>query len=217
MTKIGLILTLGSIFAASSITQANSYGARLEYAEYEGAGCPQGSVSVTMDPDASSFTVLFDRFDMRAGAGLSQASMDCDIKLKFKKSKFFSFAVNSADFRGFAFLDPQVRGKIESKVKTGNTNFVQGATSSFALENLIGPMNDNFILTTQRVLSGTDTLACFPFKDSMVVLIKTKIAISGAGGSLVGQLTVDSADGRMAQKYSLKWINCLGRILGGSR
>jgi hypothetical protein len=217
MNKIGVILTLGSFFLVNLAAHANSYGAKLLYVESEGAGCPPGSVTATMDPDASSFTVLYDRFDMRAGADISRISMECNVKIKFSKNKFNSFAVSSADFRGFAFLDSQVQGRIESKVKTGNTNFVQGATSSFALESLIGPMNTNFTLTTQRVLASTDTLACFPFKDSMVVLINTKISIKGAGGSLAGQLTVDSTDGRMAQKYSLKWMNCLGRILGGIR
>ncbi len=217
MKKIGIILTLGGIFLFNMGAQANGYGASLQYAEYEGAGCPQGSVNVTMDPDASSFTVLYDRFDLRAGADVPMNSLGCNIKLKFKKNKFYSFAVNSADFRGFAYLDPQVRGRIDSKVKTGNTNFVQGATSSFALENLVGPMNQNFTLSTQRVLAGTDALACLPMKDSMIVLINTKIQITGAGGAHAGQLTVDSADGRMAQKYSLKWINCLERILGGLR
>jgi hypothetical protein len=206
IAKMSLFITGVLVTVAS---QAAPYDAAIESVEYGGSGCPQGSLRVELAPDASAFTILYDRFDIRAGAEVGSARQNCEIRLKIKKNKLFSFAVDQVDYRGFVFLDPGVAGQIEANVKTGNSDFVQDLNTSFVSERAIGPMNQSFLVQTRKIVKNSDTLACFPFKKSIDIVIKTSALIENAGGSRAGQITVDSADGLMAHKYNLKWINCL--------
>lgn len=181
-----------------------------------GAGCPNGSVSVTMDPDGNSITVLYDRFQLQAlGSSLPNVEMKCKIEAVIRKPKLMGFSVESVDFRGFVQLDRGVRAAQKVKVQAGSSKRLRKLSGDFGYERWQGPLAQSYLLTTVSPFEAPEVLNCIPFSKKTKMSIESKIQISGAGGGRQGLLAVDTADGRVAQKYNIKWHNCIGAIGDG--
>ncbi len=181
-----------------------------------GAGCPQGTVQVVMSPDATAMTVLYDAFHLNVKDANSVAIMDCEVRVKFEKPAATNFGIESADFRGFVSLEPGLVALQKVHVRSGSTREERLASAEFAEQRWIGPVNEEFILTTHRP-SGVEMVGCHPTREKTRVVIRSRIRINSrrSGGS--GQLTVDSVDGRVAQKFNLKWQSCPARLINKNR
>lgn len=197
-------LIKGSSFNPSEIA--------LEGVSYGGPGCPQGTVTTILSPDASELTVLFDAFDARVGADQSNTEMNCEVRLNIRKPRLWSYKIESVDFRGFVHLDAGVRA--EQRVMFQNGPSHAGFNKSFGYQRFNGPISQNYLLTTVKPLNGPDLLSCLPAKKNVELKIRSTVELKGGGGAKGGMMTVDSADGRMIQKYRLSWISCL-KELGG--
>ena len=197
---------------------ASAQQLQLQSVEYAGTGCPQGSVTAQLAPDGSALTVLYDRFDLRVGADTTQGMQDCKIVLRLKKPLLAGFRIESADFRGFIYLDPGVVADQQVRVGSGSIKELRQITTEFGYQRWQGPVNQNFNLTTVRPLKTPPILDCIPPRENTQIVIESKIRVGQAGGSRIGQLTVDSVDGRIVQRYNLKWVNCLKQgkdLIGG--
>jgi len=189
--------------------------------EYRGSGCPQSSVSIQLDPGGQSFTVLYDQMDSRVDRVQIQDRKSCKVILKINKPKFWGYRVESADFRGFVNLDSGVTALHEAKIQSGSVRGLQKLSTEFGVQSWRGPTSQPFYTSTQRVVRNRnqDFFDCLPLgKRDSEIIIETDIRLSHRGGNRFGQLTVDSVDGRLAQRYNLRWSNCgrkLGNVIGG--
>ncbi len=204
---VSVILFL--IASTSSCVWAQSLS--IEEVQYSGTGCPQGSVSIELAPDASSFTVLYDRFDLRVGAESTEGMMDCLIRVRLKKPRQMGFRIESADFRGFVQLDPGVVGVQKIRLTSGTVGASRKALAEFGYEKWKGPINENFVISALGPVEPPEVVDCAPARERSVIVLDSKIRIRKAGGSRVGQITIDSVDGRLTQKYNLRWTDCTGR------
>jgi hypothetical protein len=214
ITFLGLVPKAQASFF-DDLFQGSRFDAReieLERVEYGGPGCPAGTVSAILSPDASELTVLFDAFETRVGADISHARSNCEVKLRFKKPRLWSYKIESVDFRGFVHLDAGVRA--EQKVDFQNGPSHAGFNKSFGYQRWQGPVSENYMLRTIKPLNGPDLLSCLPAKKNAEIKIRSSIEIKGGGAWKGGMMSVDSADGRMVQRYRLSWISCL-KALGG--
>jgi hypothetical protein len=215
-------LMIAAALFASSTAQAGFFddlikGVKFNPAEigldsitYGGDGCPQGSLSAVLSPDASEITIFFDAFQTRVGADLTTARAACEVKLNIRKPKLWSYKIESVDFRGFVFLDRGVRA--EQKVDFQNGPAMAGFNKSFGYQRFSGPINQNYTLSTIKPLNGPDLLSCLPAKKNVELKIRSSIELKGGGGAQGGMMTVDSVDGRVIQKYRLSWISCLKEL-----
>ena len=73
---------------------------------YGGAGCPAGSVSATLSPDAKSLSLLFDQYEVSAGGttGRSYDRKACNVAIPVHVPNGYSIAVLSVDYRGYNHL-----------------------------------------------------------------------------------------------------------------
>lgn len=179
---------------------------------YGGTGCPQGTVTTILSPDASELTVLFDAFQTRVGADLSTSKSQCEVRIGMRKPRLWSYKIESVDFRGFVHLDHGVRA--EQKVDFQNGPSHLGFNKSFGYQRWTGPVSENYILSTVKPLNGPDLLSCLPAKKSVELKLRASMELKGGGGHRGGMMTVDSADGRVIHRYRLSWISCL-KELGG--
>lgn len=90
-----LFLAMGTSLFASGISLGDpSYG---------GSGCPQGSASATLSPDATALTILFDNYVAEAG-GFSGKTIDrktCNIAIPVHVPQGKSVSLFTIDYRGF--------------------------------------------------------------------------------------------------------------------
>lgn len=194
----------GLLFAIPGFAQVSLVGV-----EYKGSGCPQGHVSVTLAPDGSAFSVLYDSFNLMVGDQIAQAKSTCSIVLHLKKPKKLGFRVEAADFRGFVALDPGVTATQNVQVMSGPNHGHQQLSAEFGTQVWNGPLNENYILRAVRPVNNKPpVLDCVPPKENTDIVINSQVQILGGNGSSFGQVTVDSVDGLIVQKFSLAWINC---------
>lgn len=201
-----LFWTLGFVSSAEAWLQ-------VERAEYWGTGCPSNSVSVQVDPSGRSFSVLYDQMDSRVDAHHTQDRKTCKLVLKIRKPKNLSYQVESADFRGFVNLDRGVVAVHRAKIQTGSVKVMQQLSTELGSQSWQGPVSQSFYTTTQRLIENDNEhrLACLPkLNQNPEIIIETEIMVRHRGGNRYGQLTVDSVDGRLEQKYNLRWTNCGG-------
>jgi len=188
----------------------------LRQVEYRGTGCPQNSVSIQIDPSGKSFTVLYDQMDSRVDRVHNNDRKNCKVILKINKPKYLGYRIESADFRGFVNLDHGVTAVHEAKIQSGSVRGLQKLSTEFGLQTWVGPISQPFYTSTQRVIRGRyqDLFDCLPLgrRDSEII-IDTEVRLHHSGGNRYGQLTVDSADGRLAQRYNLAWTHC-GQAVG---
>jgi uncharacterized protein DUF4360 len=83
-----------------------------ETISYAGSGCPAGSVSNVASTDKTLLTSIFDQFIAAVGPGITitGSRKNCQMTLKIHYPGGFQFSIFSADYRGFAQLDPGVNG-----------------------------------------------------------------------------------------------------------
>lgn len=199
-----LVVLIFSFFAATANAQINLTGF-----EYRGTGCPQGHVSVVMTPDGSAFSILYDAFNLNVDHNVLQSRGDCAITLHIQKPRKLGFQIEAADFRGFVALDTGVTATQKVQVMVGPNHGHQQLSAEFGAQIWQGPISDNYALravrpTTQRPA----VLDCVPPKENTDILVNSQISLANSGAGNFGQLTVDSVDGVVVQKFSLKQINC---------
>lgn len=191
----------------------------VEYVALEGRGCPSGSVAVQLAPDASSFTLLYDQFQLDARSqSLPEISTECKVIIKLRKPLLLGFAVESMDMRGFIQLDSGVSASQKVTVRSGAVGPIRKLQTDFGYEQWQGPVQQNYLISTLKPLQRPEILNCIPPRKDTKIEIISKLRIKNVGGGRAGLMMVDSADGRMVQKYNLRWTNCLGalgHLLGG--
>jgi hypothetical protein len=192
------------LFALPSLAQVTLTGF-----EYSGSGCPQGHVSVTLSPNGSAFSVLYDSFNLMVGDQTAQAQSTCSITLHLKKPKKLGFRVDNADFRGFVALDPNVKATQKVQVMAGPNHGHQQLSAEFGTQVWNGPMADNYNLRAVRPTNNRPpVLDCVPPKENTDIMINSQVQLTGGGPDRFGQFTVDSVDGLIVQKFALTWIDC---------
>ncbi len=80
---------------------ANASGISLGTPSYGGTGCPAGSAAVTLSPDFSALTILFDNYVAEAGNGRSLDRKTCNIAIPVRIPEGKSVSLFTIDYRGF--------------------------------------------------------------------------------------------------------------------
>lgn len=215
MLKLKLYQSLGCLATALvSLAVSSSFGSAPDLSQIGlievvsgGSGCPSGTVRGELAPDASSFTLLFDQLTAQAGGGIPQDRKTCRVDLRVAKPRNWAFAIESADFRGFVHLEAGVVAEQRVMVESG-VGEIAKVNASFGLQRWVGPIAENFLVTTVRPINGLQALSCLPLRRQTRVRVDNDLRVARAQGSLSGQITVDTVDGRLVQRYNLKWIDC---------
>lgn len=218
VTLTALILTnlTGEAHAADPI-----FGKEIRLQGYSagGNGCPSGSVSVIMSPDGSEFSVLYDKLTVGVGPGKPTAYASCEVDISLSKPFMMGFRIESADFRGFVSLAPGVVAEQRVKLSSGLVKEIRNATADFGAQRWYGPTQENYILSTVHPTSQLDVLSCVPLNKKTHIIIKTEIRMQqNRNPNGTGLLAVDSTDGKLIQRYHVRWENCardIGSIIGG--
>ncbi len=201
MRKLFLFVMLAS---AACIAQVTVTGF-----DYAGTGCPDGSVKVAMSSDATSFSILYDGFNVQIDRGVKKAFADCRVVLHIKKPRRLGLQIESAEFRGFVAVDFGVSATQHIEVATGPNKGHQQLSAEYGTQSFVGPLSENFTLQSVRpVKQRPGILDCVPPKENTDVIVSSQIQVLNSGAGQFGQLTVDSTDGVLIQRFSLKTITC---------
>lgn len=176
----------------------------IEVATVNGSGCPLGTAAVAVSQDNTAFTVTYSDYLAQAGGGADPTAFrrNCQLNLVVHVPQGFTYAIASADYRGFASLQPGAKG-IEKA-----SYYFQGSPNTASISHEFkGAYNDNW--------QATDTtdwaqLVWAPCGEQRNFNINTELRVD-AGTSdpaKVSFMTMDSTDGDISTVYHMAWKEC---------
>jgi hypothetical protein len=186
------LLLSAPVFAANDIS--------LGEPGYGGTGCPAGTVSVTLSPDAKSLSLLFDEYQVAVGGetGKSFDRKSCNIAIPVHVPQGLSVSILKIDYRGFNFLPRGATSQFNVEY------FFAGTRGPSFQRKFYGAINDDYLisneLTAQAIVwSGCGADVNLRTNSSMrVSTVSNKEAMS----------SIDSQDVNAAIIYQLQWRQC---------
>ena len=189
-------LLIGSSFAGTAFADDIALGEP----GYGGTGCPDGSASVTLSPDAKSLSILFDEYYVEAG-GATNKSLDrksCNIAIPVHVPQGLSVSILTIDYRGFNSLPSGARSVFNVEY------FFAGQRGPRFSKTFRGELDQDYLITNKLQATALVWSAC-----GADVNLRTNSSIRVQTRQNKEALaSVDSEDINAAIKYQLQWKRC---------
>lgn len=187
--------------AASFTTMAHAQEAiTLGTPGYGGTGCPGGSVSATLSPDATSLSLLFNSYVVEAGGdtGKTFDRKACNVAIPVYVPQGLSIAVLAIDYRGYNNFQAGSNSQFNVEY------FFAGARGPTFSKTFNGPKDENYLIQNKLTAQTTVWSAC-----GADVNLRTNSSIRVTTKQNKQALaTVDSEDVSAAIVYQLQWKKC---------
>lgn len=168
---------------------------------YAGSGCPAGTVSELLAPDAKAFTLLFDSYVAEAGPEipLSRSRVNCQIAVDLRFPQGWSYTLFDVDYRGYANLQSGTTGLQKT------TYYFQGQRSAPSMQSLFrGPFNNDYHV---KDTLGISAVAWSPCGMTRALNLNTQVRVTAPSGRQA-VMTLDSIDGELTHIYGIRWRRC---------
>ena len=113
-------------------TSPNASQVQITGMTYAGTGCPANSAAYALSADLTTMTVLMSQYVASIGTGvaITESRKNCQLNLQLHYPSGFQYSIFSADYRGYAYLDPGVTGQQQS------TYYFSGQTAQVSLHSV---------------------------------------------------------------------------------
>ncbi|MDX2540488.1 DUF4360 domain-containing protein [Streptomyces sp. WI04-05B] len=171
-------------------------------ATVNGSGCPAGTAAVAVSGDNTAFTVTYSDYLAQVGGNSDPTAFrkNCQLNLKVKVPAGFTYAIASADYRGFASLQ---RGA--SAIQRASYYFQGSSSTAFRTHSYNGPLNDNWQATD---VTDWAQLVYAPCGVERNFNINTELRVNAGTSTGTSFMAMDSTDGDIFTKYHLAWQPC---------
>ena len=167
---------------------------------YGGTGCPNGSVSATLSPDAKSLSLLFDVYAVDAGGdtGKKFDRKSCNIAIPVHVPQGESVSVLAIDYRGYNNVPAGARSQF-------NVEYFFAGTRGPSFQKVFnGPKDADYLIQNKLTAESIIWSAC-----GADVNLRTNSSIKVTTvQNKQAQATVDSEDVDAAIIYQLQWKKC---------
>lgn len=194
--------TLMKVVAALTVlagTQAQAESLRLGQPAYGGTGCPAGSASVSVSPDQTALSILFDSFTTEAGSSKPIDRKSCNISIPVTVPNGYSVAVFQVDYRGFTAVPRGAQARFDAEY------FWAGSRGFRVSRVFAGPYNDNYTVTDGLLAT---TMVWTPCGASVNLRVNASMMAQSNSRREQTIATVDSADISSGLMYHLQWRRC---------
>jgi hypothetical protein len=171
-----------------------------------GTGCPQGSTAISVSEDKQAITVTYAKFQAKVGRGAAEDEFrrNCQISLKVDIPQGYTYSIVSANYRGFARLEPGA-----SAYSKANYYF-QGYTPDVDGEKkmLRGPYDGDWKLTDKLGMASV-SLKCGQKRNLQInTELRAYAGPSDVAGRTTSLIGMDSTDTSFSTEYRLAWKRC---------
>ena len=167
---------------------------------YGGTGCPAGTVSVTLSPDAKSLSLLFDQYQVAVGGdtGKSFDRKSCNIAIPVRVPQGLSVSVLKIDFRGFNHLP-------KSATSQFNVEYFFAGTRGPAFQRRFnGPLDEDYLINNELTVQAIVWSGC-----GADVNLRTNSSMRvQTTGNREAMASIDSEDVSAGIIYQLQWRSC---------
>ena len=171
------------------------------YPAMGGTGCPAGSASIALSPDAKTLSVLFDSFQVEAAGATRTQRKSCDIAIPLHVPSGMTVSVYQIDYRGFNSLPGSGAWS-----RINSSYFIPGSSQSLNFSKLWqGPMDDDYLFSTPLT---AQSLVWSPCGADINMRSKVSMQVSTNAYGEQALSTVDSIDMNASMLYHLNWNTC---------
>ncbi len=167
---------------------------------YGGTGCPAGTVSVTLSPDAKSLSLLFDQYQVAVGGqtGKSFDRKSCNIAIPVHVPQGMSVSVLKIDFRGFNQLP-------RSATSQFNVEYFFAGTRGPSFKRVFrGPLAEDYLISNKLTVETIVWSGC-----GADVNLRTNSSMRvQTVGNTEAMSSIDSEDVNAGIIYQLQWRSC---------
>lgn len=168
---------------------------------YGGNGCPAGSASATLSPDAKSLSILFDSYMAEAG-GNTGRTLDrkaCNVAIPIHVPQGFSVSIYAIDYRGYNFLPAGASSEFNVEY------FLAGSKGPKFTQTFRGALDDDYLI--RNTLQAT---ALIWSKCGEDVILRSNSSMLTRTNARRDQTlsTVDSIDLQAGLVYLFQWKQC---------
>ncbi|MGW5974080.1 DUF4360 domain-containing protein [Streptomyces sp. NPDC055186] len=176
----------------------------IDIATVNGSGCPKGTAAVAVSEDNTAFTVTYSDYLAQAGGNSDPTASrkNCQLSLVVHVPQGFTYAIASADYRGFAALQPGARG-----TQRASYYFQGSPNTEYRTHVYDGPHDDNWQATDTTDWAQLVYAPCGVLRNFN---INTELRVSAGTTSpdKVSFMTMDSTDGDISTTYHMAWKEC---------
>jgi hypothetical protein len=177
----------------------------IDVASANGSGCPKGSAAIQVSPDNTAFTVTYSEYTASVGPKASPLDFrkNCQLLLDIKVPSGFTFAIASADYRGYASLRPGAYGE-----QNVGYYFQGHSKTTKSLHTFKGPMEDDWQRTDHVAIASTSFLPC---GERRYLAINTDLRVNRGTSDTkkhTNFLSMDSTDAAINTLYRVAWKTC---------
>ncbi|MGW2230520.1 DUF4360 domain-containing protein [Streptomyces formicae] len=176
----------------------------IEVATVNGSGCPAGTAAVAVSEDNTAFTVTYSDYLARAGAGADPTAFrkNCQLNLIVHVPQGFTYAIASADYRGYASLQPGAKGTEKASY------YFQGSPQTAAISHEFkGVYNDNWQATDSTDWAQLVWAPC-GVRRNFNINTELRVDVGSSDPAKSSFMTMDSTDGDISTVYHLAWKEC---------
>lgn len=176
----------------------------IEVATVNGSGCPQGTAAVAVSEDNTAFTVTYSDYLAQTGgaSGPTAFRKNCQLNLVVHVPQGFTYAIASADYRGYASL--QAGAKSTEKA----SYYFQGSPSTASISHpFTGPLNDNWQATDSTDWAQLVWAPC-GVQRNFNINTELRVDAGTSDPAKTSFMTMDSTDGDISTIYHIAWKEC---------
>jgi hypothetical protein len=170
-----------------------------------GSGCPAGTAAVAVSPDNTAFTVTYSQYLAQVGVGALPPDRyrNCELDLDVHVPQGFTYAIASADYRGFADLATGATG-----TERANYYFQGDPHTALSSHPFNGPYENNW--------EGVDSvpaaaLVFAPCGVDRIFNVNTQLLVdpgTSNTSTTTSFMTMDSTDGAVTTIFQFAWETC---------
>ncbi|MFI6353434.1 DUF4360 domain-containing protein [Streptomyces sp. NPDC050743] len=176
----------------------------IDVATVNGSGCPAGTAAVAVSPDNTAFTVTYSEYLAQAGGSSDPTAFrkNCQLNLVVHVPQGFTYAIASADYRGFLSLQPGASATQKASYYFQGSSQTVPKTHPFN-----GAYNDDWQATDSTDWAQLVWAPCGVLRNFN---INTELRVNAGTQSpgKVSFMTMDSTDGDISTVYHLAWKEC---------
>ncbi|MGA4838820.1 DUF4360 domain-containing protein [Streptomyces sp. G45] len=176
----------------------------IQIATVNGSGCPRGTAAVAVSQDNTAFTVTYSDYLAQAGGNSAPTAFrkNCQLSLIVHVPQGFTYAIASADYRGFASLQRGAKGTEKASY------YFQGSPDTGAKSHAFtGPVADNWQATDETEVTQLVWAPCGK-KRNFNINTELRVDLGNSDASKTSFMTMDSTDGDISTIYRVKWKEC---------
>ncbi|WP_267243113.1 DUF4360 domain-containing protein [Streptomyces sp. PR69] len=191
--------------AAASGPPADPDKMTIEIATVNGSGCRQGTAAVAVAEDNTAFTVTYSDYLAMVGLGSKPTDFrkNCQLSLVVHVPQGFTYAIASADYRGYASLEDGAYGTQKASY------YFQGSPNTASRNHTFhGPHDNNWQATDETDWAQLVWAPCGAQRNFNINTELRVYAGSSDPATTTSFMTMDSTDGELNTIYHLAWKEC---------